>query len=84
METIVFLSIPNFSRKKSEKAARLLRAADGLRESSGVAHYSYQLLEYEHFLEILRPQLNENALTTLCAEGRAMTMEQAIEYALSG
>jgi predicted ATPase/DNA-binding SARP family transcriptional activator len=69
-------------RKESKEAARLLGAAEALRKSSGAVHYPYQLLEYEQFLEVLRPQLDQAALATLCAEGHAMATDQAIEYAL--
>lgn len=67
---------------QSAKGARLLGAAEALRESSGAVHYPIQLLEYQRFIKILKSQLNEAALATLSANGRSMTADQAIEYAL--
>jgi tetratricopeptide (TPR) repeat protein len=68
--------------EEPERAGRLLGAAQALRESSGAAHYPYQLLEIERFLEALRSQTSEASLATFCADGRSMTTERAIEYAL--
>jgi non-specific serine/threonine protein kinase len=68
--------------KQPERAARLLGAAEALRESSGEALYPYQRPEYESCLEALRPQLDEATLAALWAAGRAMTVKQAVAYAL--
>ncbi len=68
--------------KQPEQAARLLGAAEALRESSGATLFPYQLAEYEDCLKVLRPQLDEVALAARWAEGAAMTLEEAIKYAL--
>ncbi|MBI3536834.1 MAG: hypothetical protein HY070_04655 [Chloroflexi bacterium] len=39
-------------------------------------------VDYEYIVASLRAQLDEVAFVKAWAEGRAMTMEQAIEYAL--
>lgn len=44
----------------------------------------YERPEYDPEVAALHGQLNETALKAVWAEGRAMTMGQAIEYALSG
>lgn len=68
-----------------ERAARLWGAAEILREEVGLplsplgrAHY-----DYERYLSIARSQLDEEAWTAAWAEGKAMTQEEAIEYALA-
>jgi len=38
---------------------------------------------HEHLVATLRAQLDEAAFSRAWAEGQAMTMEQAIEYALA-
>jgi predicted ATPase len=68
--------------KQPQQAARLFGAAQALRESSGAALHPYQCAEYEHCLDVLRPQLDETILTGLWAEGQALTMKQAVTYAL--
>lgn len=39
--------------------------------------------DYENALFSAQKKLGEKAFATLCAEGQAMTLEEAIEYALS-
>jgi DNA-binding CsgD family transcriptional regulator/tetratricopeptide (TPR) repeat protein len=73
-------------REEPERAARLWGAAEDLREAIGVT-LGYQDLvtyDYEGHVATARSQLDEAAWTVAWAEGRAMTPEQAIEYALSG
>jgi tetratricopeptide (TPR) repeat protein len=68
--------------RQPEQAARLLGAAQALREASGAAMHPYQLAEYERSLESLRSQLDEATFAAQWTAGRAMTMEQAVVYAL--
>ena len=70
--------------QQSKHAARLLGAAEALRQSAGVDLFPYQIEDYERGLELLRSQLDETALTIHWAEGRAMDVKQAVEYALTG
>jgi predicted ATPase/DNA-binding SARP family transcriptional activator len=70
--------------QQSERAARLLGAAEALRQSTGADLFPYQLEDYEGDLEILRSQLDETALRIHWVEGRAMDVKQAVEYALTG
>jgi predicted ATPase/DNA-binding SARP family transcriptional activator len=70
--------------QQSERAARLLGAAEALRQSTGADLFPYQLEDYERDLEILRSQLDETALRIHWVEGRAMDVKQAVEYALTG
>ena len=72
------------TRKQPKTAAILLGAAQAFRESSSATHYPFQLVEYERFLEVLRSQLDESIFASLCTEGRAMTLDEAVGYALDG
>jgi predicted ATPase/transcriptional regulator with XRE-family HTH domain len=69
---------------KPEQAARLFSAVESLVESFGMAgrmNPSDQK-ELDHYLAIVRVQLDETTFAKAWAEGRAMTMEQAMEYGL--
>ena len=66
-----------------ERAARLLGVAEVLR---GAIDYSLPLpdqTDYERSLTVVRAALSDAAFAAAWADGRAMTLEQAIEYALN-
>ncbi|MGH3146477.1 MAG: response regulator transcription factor [Rubrobacter sp.] len=67
------------------RAARLWGAAEALREQMGMALSKFDLAAsgYELELAAVRSALSEASFEAAWAEGRAMTPEQAIEYALS-
>jgi predicted ATPase/class 3 adenylate cyclase len=67
---------------QAEKGARLLGAVEGLLQSLGVVLYREDRLPYEQSIQQARAQLGDEAFEHAWQEGRAMTMEQAIEYAL--
>jgi non-specific serine/threonine protein kinase len=73
------------SREQPARAARLWGAAEGVEEAFGIrltplAHTS---TNYEDHLAAARAGLNdEEAFSAAWSEGRTMTPEQAIEYAL--
>ncbi len=69
--------------RQPERAARLLGAAEALRESSDQALFPRELIKHERFLEELRPHLDPATWSACWAEGRAMTLEAAVTYALS-
>jgi non-specific serine/threonine protein kinase len=62
-----------------EPAARLFGAAEALRESVGAILWPANRIEYQRSLAALRAQLDEDALAAAWAEGRALSMENAIE-----
>jgi hypothetical protein len=43
---------------------------------------TYERTQYEQNMEMSRKNLDDATFTKVWAEGRAMTMEQAIDYAL--
>ena len=65
------------------RAARLLGATEAHRQAEGtplpVAHRS----DYDRPVAAIRAGLSEEAFTAAWAQGRAITLEQAIEYALA-
>ena len=65
-----------------ERSARLAGSGKELQDISSYTMPSGDLLEIEPFLQIAREQLGDTKFEALAAEGHAMTMEQAIAYAL--
>jgi len=57
-------------------------AAEALRETSDSPMTPQEHIEYANEVAGLRADMDEKAFVSLWAEGRSMTMEQAIEYAL--
>jgi len=66
-----------------EQAARILGAAEALRETTGVQRAPLWQADYDQCMGSTRAVLGEPAFAAAWAEGRAMTPEQAIEYALA-
>ena len=65
------------------RAARLFGAAEALREAMGMTiHFSADRALYEQQVATVQAQLGEATLAASWAEGRAMTLEQAVAYAL--
>jgi predicted ATPase len=69
--------------KQPERAARLLGAVESLRESIGAARQPFERQWQENRLEAIHSQLDEAAFAALWAEGRAMTLEEAVVFALN-
>ena len=66
-----------------ERGARLLGAAETLRQDLGVFLVSpYDRVNHERSVAALHEALDEKAFEAAWAEGRAMTLEDAISYAL--
>jgi ATP/maltotriose-dependent transcriptional regulator MalT len=71
------------ARGELRRAARLLGAAEALLEAAGVPVYvtaDHNL--HQRVTSAAHERLGERAWTVACDEGRAMTFEQAVEYAL--
>ena len=69
-----------------ERAAQLWGAAEALLEATEVIAYPHasDRSHYEHQVADARARLEEEVWKRAWAQGRAMTREQAIEYALEG
>jgi predicted ATPase/DNA-binding SARP family transcriptional activator len=65
-----------------ERAARLLGAAEALCETLGRTPPAADVTEYERTREAARAVLTAEAFATAWEQGRAMTLEQAVVYAL--
>ena len=63
-------------------AARLFGAAEALRETLRAPILAFQRQSYVRGVATVRAQLDEAMFAAAWAEGRAMTLEQAIAYAL--
>jgi hypothetical protein len=68
--------------RQPERAARLLGAATALLDAMHSTLNPADRLDYERIVANVQAQLDEASYTTAWAEGRAMTAEQAIAYAL--
>ena len=66
---------------QAERAARLFGAADALVEATGPLDRADQA-ELDHYRPRLAAYLDEAALAAASAAGRAMTLEEAVAYAL--
>jgi hypothetical protein len=66
------------------RGARLLGAAEALLEAIGGVLDPDDGMVYEQGVASARAQLSEAEFERAWAEGRAMSMEEAIEYALNG
>ena len=75
------------SRGELRRAARLLGAAEALLEAAGLVLYAYTTYtsnEHQRAASAAREELGERAWKEARDEGRAMSFEQAVEYALEG
>jgi predicted ATPase/DNA-binding XRE family transcriptional regulator len=72
-------------RGDAERSARLLGVAERLLEEAGASVYNYYKPDrslYERITANVRSRLGEEGFVEEWAEGRTMTFEQAVEYAL--
>jgi hypothetical protein len=80
LENIGFLAR---ARGDASRAARLLGAAEALREVAGAAMLSIERAEYDAQLAQLRGSLTPTALAEAWADGRSLTMDEAVALALT-
>ena len=70
------------AKEQGERAIKLVAAAEALREVSSSPMTPNERMLYDREVAELRTGMDEQVFSALWAEGRSMTMEQAIEYAL--
>jgi predicted ATPase/class 3 adenylate cyclase len=70
------------AQQRAEKAVRIFGAAAALRESLGSVIDPVDRSEYEDRLASLRAELGEEQFASAWEGGRALPLEQAVEYAL--
>ncbi len=68
--------------EEPQRAAKLFGAADAIREETGHKPTDEEQTEEAQFISRLRSILPEVEFNALWAEGKSMTMEQAIQFAL--
>lgn len=68
--------------KDVQRAARIWGAVEALRQASGLSFSAAHRARLEHYIEQARAALDPAAWVAASAEGRAMSLEQAIEHAL--
>jgi hypothetical protein len=85
----VFASLAAAQGRQSEdgqssllRSARIFGAAEKLRETLAAPVFLFQRHFNERGVANLRTQLDEGTLAAAWAEGRAMTLDQAVAYAL--
>ena len=71
-------------KRQQDRAARLLGATDVLLSALGIRPDHPDQVELNTYVDAARTALGDIAFAAAWAEGRAMTLEQAIEYALAG
>lgn len=84
---VVAVSLGSFAdlaraESQPERAARLWGAAEALRDAIGAPLPPDARQKYERNLAAVHEALGEEAFAAVWAVGRAMTLEQAVEYAL--
>ncbi len=79
LECFGFLAI---TEEEPERAVKLFGAAEALREKIQAMMTDYERVEYDQAVARVRSLLTEEEFNSLWNEGRAMTMDQAIEFAL--
>jgi DNA-binding CsgD family transcriptional regulator len=83
-ESLEGLACIAVTRGEAEQAARLFGAAEALREAVGYQHSPEEDALREPYLAAASSQLDEATWEAALAEGRAMELEDAIQYALLG
>ena len=63
-------------------AACLCGAVEALREAAGAPLTGFNRIDYQRIADTARTHLDEATFAAAWAEGRAMSLEQAIAYAL--
>jgi len=71
------------AQEQGECATKLLGAAEALRETCGAVMTPQERINYDEEVAGLRAGMDEITFASLWLEGRSMTMEQAIQLALS-
>jgi non-specific serine/threonine protein kinase len=81
---LVSLSSVARARREPERAARLLGAAEALRETIGQRPSPAELREHETEAATVRTELGDEGFSAVRAEGRTMPLDRAISLAFEG
>jgi len=83
LECLYGLAAVSACQGQPERAARLLGAAESLREAIDYSLPLPDQTDYERSLASVRAALSDAAFAETWAEGRAMTLKRAVEFALA-
>jgi len=81
---IAMLAGPVGANGQPERAARLLGASEGILLSLDASLQPADQIEIDCYLADIRAQLDEKIYNDACSQGRAMSIEDAVAYALDG
>lgn len=81
LECLAFI---NRKRGALQYSARLLGAAEALREQIAIPMLAHEKVEYDQELQALKGEMDAVSLQTAWAEGRNMGLDQAVQFALAG
>jgi predicted ATPase/DNA-binding CsgD family transcriptional regulator len=81
-QDLAILAGPVAAQGNAEKAARLLGASEALLEKMGLVAQAADQVEIERNEAAVREQLDEAAFEAAWGKGRAMSLEEAVAYAL--
>jgi hypothetical protein len=70
------------AQEQGERAVKLLSAAEALRTASKSPRTPQEGIEYDREVAGLRAGMDEKEFDLLWEEGKSMTMEQAVDFAL--
>ena len=80
LESLAFIAK---AMEQTERTALLFGSAEALRQKIEIDMTPQEREEYDKEVADLKANMNEKEFTSLWAEGRSMTMDEAIELALS-
>jgi non-specific serine/threonine protein kinase len=80
--SLAALAGPIGARGKPERAARLLGASEVLLAIRGIGPAPADQADIDRYVAAVRAQLDEATFEAASAEGRAMTVQEAVAYAL--
>ncbi len=79
---LAMLAGPIAAQGRAERAAKLLGASESIFERMSVALQAADQVEIDRFIDLTRAQLEPETFELVWSEGRAMSYEQAMEFAL--
>jgi non-specific serine/threonine protein kinase len=82
LETLEGLAAVAAAKEQPRRAALIFGAVEAMREALGAPRPPSDRAEYDWIVEVVRAALVEGTFAAAWEQGRAMTLEQAIAYAL--
>jgi tetratricopeptide (TPR) repeat protein len=70
------------AQEQPERAAKLFGAAESLREKINIAMTLQERIEYDREIADLRANMDDASFSSHWAQGRALTVDQAVDFAL--